>query len=114
MDRYLAIAHRIMPSAGADWPLSEFGRIFAVNHAAEVIRAELEIMLGEIRAELDEADRAAGEALRKLDRAEELDRARSAWFDKAKRDAGAHHNTSFDFVWAAALAALKAQKETVA
>jgi len=114
MDRYLAIAHRVIPAAGSEWPLTEFGRVIATEHAANVIRAEFEIMLAEIRAERDEADRAAGEALRKLDRAEELDRARSAWFDKAKRDAGAHHNTSFDFVWAAALAALKAQKETVA
>lgn len=114
MDRFLAIAHRVIPSAGSEWPLSEFGRIIATEHAANVIRAEFEIMLAEIRAERDEADRAAGEALRKLDRAEETARARTAWLDQAKRDAGAHPNTSFDFVWAAALAALKAQKEPTA
>lgn len=46
---------------------------------------------------------------------EETARLRQEWLDKAKRAAGAHYNTSFDDVWAEALAALKekrAQKST--
>jgi len=48
MDRYLAIAHRVIPAAGSEWPLTEFGRVIATEHAANVIRAEFEIMLAEI------------------------------------------------------------------
>lgn len=112
MDRYLAIAHRVMPAAGSEWPLCEFGRVIATEHAANVIRAEFDVLLAAIRAERDEADRSAGEALRKLNRAEHELRCRRSWINEAKRDAGAHPNTSFDDVWAEALAALKAQRET--
>ncbi len=41
MDRATEIAHRVLPAAGSEWPLSEIGRGIAVQHAANVIRNEL-------------------------------------------------------------------------
>lgn len=41
MDRATEIAHRVLPAAGAEWPLSEMGRAIAVEHAAAIIRNEL-------------------------------------------------------------------------
>lgn len=67
MERFMAIAHRVIPAAGSEWPLTEFGRVFATDYAADVIRAEFEALLAEIKVERDEADRAAGAAQRKLD-----------------------------------------------
>ena len=41
---------------------------------------------------------------------EDSARRRQDWLESAKRAAGAHHNTSFDDVWAEALAALKEKR----
>ena len=60
--------------------------------------------------ERDEADRRAGAAERRLAWEKEGTVKREQWLDKAKRDAGYTTTVSFDEVWAAALAALKASK----
>jgi hypothetical protein len=106
MDRYLAIAHRVIPAAGSEWPLSEMGRIIAVHHAADVIRAEMEQIIGDLKRERDEADRAAGEAQRQCARAEATVRAYNNWTHEAREAAGAGYWTSFDEVWKEALSAL--------
>lgn len=36
------IAHRVLPDAGSEWPLTEHGRIIALGHAAAIIQAELQ------------------------------------------------------------------------
>ena len=41
MNRYQQIAHRILPSAGSEWPLSEAGRANSIDHAATIIENEL-------------------------------------------------------------------------
>lgn len=60
-----------------------------------------------LERERDEADRAAGEARRKLDALEDAERRRRNWIYKATLDAGFPCNASFDEVWAAALKALR-------
>jgi hypothetical protein len=40
-DRADEIAHKVIPAAGSEWPLSKHGRAIAVGHAANLIRAEL-------------------------------------------------------------------------
>ena len=63
--------------------------------------------IAELERERDEADRAAGEALRKLQAAEENIRKTAAWLAEAKRIAGYPDETSFDVVWECCLAAYK-------
>lgn len=70
----------------------------------ESLRKQLKAMT----AERDEADRAAGAALRRLEYLEASERRQRAWLSEAKRDAGCDDNVSFDVVWAAALKALLA------
>lgn len=41
MDHATEIAHRIIPASGTEWPLSEMGRAIALEHGANIIRAEL-------------------------------------------------------------------------
>lgn len=65
-----------------------------------------------IRAEIADADRRAGEALRRLESSEHENRMHRIWTDEAKRAAGFHTNTSFDDVWAEALAALIEKRKT--
>ena len=62
------------------------------------------------KAEIAEADRRAGELARRLESEEHTNRMHRIWTDQAKIDAGFHTNTSFDDVWAACLAAYKAQQ----
>jgi hypothetical protein len=42
MDRATEIAHRVLPAAGSEWPMSAHGRAIALEHAANIIRAELD------------------------------------------------------------------------
>jgi len=52
------------------------------------------------KAELDEADRRAGEAERKLAYYIDWQRKNQSWLSEAKRAEGYSDNTSFDDVWA--------------
>lgn len=42
MDRATEIAHRIIPAAGSEWPLSEHGRAVLMSRAAAILRAEFD------------------------------------------------------------------------
>lgn len=53
-----------------------------------------------LKAELAEADRAAGQALRRVADLEDTARKRNSWLSDAKRAEGYSDNTSFDDVWA--------------
>jgi hypothetical protein len=64
----------------------------------------------ELTAERDNADRRAGAAERRMEDYQDTSIRRDQWLRKAKEDAGYHYNTSFDVVWADALAALKRAK----
>lgn len=67
----------------------------------------LQSMVRQLTAERDEADRRAGAAERQLVSLREDANRHQQWLDNAKRAAGHSVNTSFDIVWADALAALK-------
>lgn len=80
--------------------------------AAELILAEAAggaDALAEIRRERDEADRAAGAALRQVAHLNEAAAQRASWLSKAKQQEGADQNTSFDDVWAA----LRAERDAL-
>ena len=50
MDRATEIAHRIIPDAGSEWPLSEHGRAVVLSRAADIIRAEIEQLRDALQA----------------------------------------------------------------
>lgn len=56
----------------------------------------------ELKKQLKEADRRAGEAERKLSYLEEDARKLRRWADERKEEMGLHHNASFDKAWAMA------------
>jgi hypothetical protein len=56
--------------------------------------------IGQLQAERDEADRAAGAALRKIVSLEDDAAKRRSWLHSAKQSEGYSDNTSFDDVWA--------------
>jgi hypothetical protein len=64
----------------------------------------------QLKADLAEADRRAGEAERRYARSVEDAISRESWIRKAKSEWGVHSNVSFDVVWAEALA-LKAARD---
>lgn len=53
-----------------------------------------------LKAERDEADRAAGAAMRRIAYLEDGERKSNSWLSKAKAAEGYSDNTSFDDVWA--------------
>lgn len=57
--------------------------------------------ISQLQKERDEADRAAGAAMRRIAQLEDSDRKQRMWLSEAKRAEGYSDNTSFDDVWAA-------------
>lgn len=45
MNLFKEIAHRVVPSAGSEYPLNPIGRGIAVDHASQVIKHEFQAML---------------------------------------------------------------------
>lgn len=60
-------------------------------------------IITELKIDLDEADRRAGEAERMLAQAQDSKIKRDLWLSKAKADWGVSDNVSFDTVWEEAL-----------
>lgn len=56
--------------------------------------------ISQLQKERDEADRAAGAAMRRIAYLEENERKQARWLSEAKRAQGYSDNTSFDEVWA--------------
>jgi hypothetical protein len=56
--------------------------------------------ISQLQKERDEADRAAGAALRRIAQLEDAARKEASWLSEAKRAEGYSDNTSFDDVWA--------------
>jgi len=57
--------------------------------------------IAQLQIERDEADRAAGAAMRRIATLEDNERKSAMWLSEAKRAEGYSDNTSFDDVWAA-------------
>lgn len=95
--------------AGASPKAIAAGSTAQMMYFVEDAQADIATLLGEIdrlTRERDEADRAAGAAARRIADLEDTAIKRSNWLREAKAAAGYTDNTSFDDVWAEALAAL--------
>ncbi len=87
----------------SDLPSDGHGMSLA-DAAAELIA--LQAANEQLQATVNEADRRAGAAERQLESERDTNQRRDSWMRTAKQEAGYGNNTSFDVVWAEALAAL--------
>lgn len=97
-----------------DWDLTLFRYDERANGSADNAHREFWNEIERLRdentrltKERDEADRRAGAAERLLSYERQDKRLRESWLDRAKEQWGVHRNTSFDIVWAEALALKK-------
>jgi hypothetical protein len=74
----------------------------SANQTLEACEANQKVV--QLQAELNEADRRAGAAERKLAEETSSRIRRNSWLREAKREWGAHKNASFNSVWEEALA----------
>lgn len=77
--------------------------------ALEEVR-RLKNQVREQKETIDEADRRAGAAERKMESLRDSANARKSWLSRAKKEAGYDDSVSFDKVWKEALAALLRQR----